>query len=300
MATNPRYPVYVISKGRWQYERRKTHRALTEIGVPHKVVVEDGEYDNYAREIGEEHLLCLSTNFREQPDGSILEGSVPARNWVWEHSLENGHKKHWILDDNIGAFRRMNSNKRVKVTTGITFWLVEEFTDRFTNVKLSGMNYTSFVPSIIFKPPYILNTRIYSIILIDNSIEHRWRGKYNEDTDLSLRVLKDGWCTILFNTYVCDKATTHTVKGGNTDTVYKVGQKDFDNRYEFAKSLYEQHPDVVKITQKYGRWHHHVNYTRFKQELILRPDYEYKTGVNEFGMKMVRVMEDGTYVHVEE
>jgi len=28
--------------------------------------------------------------------------------------------------------------------------------------------------------------------LIRNDIPYRWRAKYNEDTDLSLRVLKDG------------------------------------------------------------------------------------------------------------
>jgi len=33
--------------------------------------------------------------------------------------------------------------------------------------------------------------RVMRCILIDNACRHRWRGRYNEDTDLSLRVLKD-------------------------------------------------------------------------------------------------------------
>ena len=51
-------------------------------------------------------------------------------------------------------------------------------------------------------PPFKANTRIYSCILIDNALPFRWRGRYNEDTDLSLRVLKAGLCTIQFNAFL--------------------------------------------------------------------------------------------------
>ncbi len=40
---NPRYPVYVISKGRW--ESRLTVKALEKMGVPHSVVIEPQERD---------------------------------------------------------------------------------------------------------------------------------------------------------------------------------------------------------------------------------------------------------------
>ena len=36
------------------------------------------------------------------------QGGIPARNFIWEHSSKNGHKKHWILDDNIDGFYRWN------------------------------------------------------------------------------------------------------------------------------------------------------------------------------------------------
>ena len=55
-----------------------------------------------------------------------------------------------------------------------------------------------------------------STILIDNSLDIRWRSKYNEDIDLSLRVLKGGDCTILFNAFLQGKCATQTVTGGNT------------------------------------------------------------------------------------
>jgi len=58
-----------------------------------------------------------------------------------------------------------------------------------------------------------------------------------------LRVLKDGWCTILFNAFIQEKKETGGMRGGNTDTIYNDGT----NRKTFAESLAEQHPDVAKV-----------------------------------------------------
>ena len=291
--TNPRYPVYIISKGR--ADSRHTQRSLEEIGVPYHIVIEESEFDDYAAKVDPKKILTLPPGFRENPDYAIPDisgltgGSIPARNFVWEHSMKTGHAKHWILDDNIRYFYRVNRNQRNRLTTGIGFRLIEDFSERFKNVPLAGMNYFGFMPKYKKAPPYYLNTRIYSCILIDNSLPHRWRGKYNEDTDLSLRVLKDGGCTLLFNAFICGKAATHSMKGGNTELVYSVdNQEEFDNRMEFAESLRRQHPDVVTVTQKWGRNHHHIDYRKhFKQKLQYRDDYVVKKGINEHGMKLV-------------
>jgi hypothetical protein len=90
-----------------------------------------------------------------------------------------------------------------------------------------------------------------------------WRGRWNEDTDLSLRVLKAGYCTILLNSFLAGKVTTQRMSGGNTDSVYTGS----DNRDSFAQSLVDQHPDVTTKSFKFGRWHHHVDYKGFNQEL---------------------------------
>jgi hypothetical protein len=134
-------------------------------------------------------------------------------------------------------------------------------------------------------PPYYLNTRIYSCILIRNDIPFRWRGRYNEDTDLSLRALKDGWCTVLFNAFLARKQPTMSMKGGNTDELYQG-----DGRLKMAQSLQEQHPDVTKITRKWGRWQHHVDYRPFKaNQLRLKSRVSIPQGVNNFGMELVRL-----------
>jgi hypothetical protein len=272
---NPEYPIYIISKGRW--DTRFTVKTLERMKVPYHIVVEPAEYDNYSKFIDSSKIYTL-------PFDNLGQGSIPARNWVWEHSINNGYKRHWILDDNIRVFRRFNNNKKYEVTTGTIFRCAEDFVDRYENVALAGFQYSYFVTLSRDLPPFFINTRIYSCILIKNDIPYRWRGKYNEDSDLSIRVLKDGWVTILFIAFLQDKVKTMMMSGGNTDTIYSKT----DNRLEFAKSLQEQHPDCVKIVWRYNRWHHSINFNKFKENKLIKiegliiPDI-----INEYGMKLV-------------
>lgn len=272
---NPRYPVYVISKSR--ADKCLTVRELNKMQVPHYLVVEPQELESYK-------ILHPNAQFLVTPFSNLGLGSIPVRNWVWDHAAASGHKKHWILDDNIEGFHRLNYNMKPKVTSGTIFRCAEDFTDRYSNVGLSGFNYYSFCKCTDAVPPYYLNTRIYSCILINHEIPFRWRGKYNEDTDLSLRVLKSGLCTILFNAFLAGKVTTMRMKGGNTDHVYTDG----DNRMKFAKALEELHPDVVKTVWKFNRWHHSVDYSTFKQNKLKRVENLELTGnINNYGMELI-------------
>jgi hypothetical protein len=274
---NPEYPVYIISKGR--YESRQTSIGLEKMNVPYHIVIEPQEYEQYAKYIDKDKILVL-------PFSNLGQGSIPARNWVWEHSKSIGSKRHWIMDDNIPYFNRLNRNYQIRVTSGTIFKIMEDFVDRYENVALAGPSYDFFTIAKTKMPPFVVNTRIYSVILIKNDIDFKWRGRFNEDTDLSLRVLKAGLCTIQFNAFTQEKATTMTMKGGNTNELYE----NTDNRKEFAQSLVDQHPDVAKVTWKYGRWHHQVNYKPFKKnKLIFRKDYVKKKGINNYGMKLIEL-----------
>jgi hypothetical protein len=268
---NPKYPIYIISKGRW--EKRQTSKALEMMKVPYRIVIEPQEYDNYSKNIEKNKILVL-------PFSNLGEGSIPARNWVWDHSKKEGHERHWILDDNMDSFYRLNRNMKLIVTCGSIFAAAEDFVDRYENIAIAGFQYNSFIFKDSIVPPYRLNTRIYSCILLKNDIDYKWRGKYNEDTDLSIRVLKDGWCTLLFNAFLVNKETTMRAKGGNTDELYK--QTNF--RKEFAESLKEQHPDVVDVVWKFNRWHHDVNYKPFKKNKLIKKNISIKQGINNYNM----------------
>ena len=264
------------------------------MNVPYHIVIEPQEYDNYAAVIDPKKIYILPNDLRQNPKYAIPDqsgqcgGSIPARNWVWEHSISIGAERHWILDDNIRWFARMNKNKKIIVNDGVCFKVCEDFTNRYKNVALSGLQYEMFMIASEKGIPFQKNTRIYSCILIKNDIPYRWRGRYNEDTDLSLRVLKDGWATILLQAFVCKKVATMTMKGGNTESLYLLDNQD--GRYLMAKSLRDQHPDVTKITRKWGRWQHQVDYRGFKNnKLIKRDDIEIPKGINNYGMKLVKL-----------
>ena len=270
---NPKHPLYIISKGRW--ETRLTAKALERINVPYRIVIEPPEYDQYAAVIAPEKILTL-------PFADLGQGSIPARNWVWEHSISEGASHHWILDDNIEGFYRLNRNLKTPVGDGTVFRCAEDFVERYENVAKAGFNYFMFAPRKNRVPPIYLNTRVYSCILLDNRFyaDFPWRGRYNEDTDLSLRLLKAGWCTVLFNAFLAGKSQTMTMKGGNSDVLYQD-----DGRLKMAQSLVDQHPDVAFVTEKWGRYQHHVDYTPFRHNgLRLKPGAEVPKVVNDYGM----------------
>jgi hypothetical protein len=258
---NPKHPVYVPSKGRW--ETRKTVKSLTHIGVPFRVVVEPQEYDKYASVIDPKQLLVLDRN-----DGGLHY----ARNWIWEHALSEGAEWFWQIDDNINGFHRLNENMKSPVSSGTIFKLAEDFCERFENVAQGGFQYYMFIPrKLACKfPPLYLNTRIYSCTLNRADLPFRYRSFYNDDTDLSLQILKAGWCTVLFNAFLADKVATMTVKGGltgnYTETSDEVARQ---GRLEMARSLVELHPDVTKIIHRWGRFQHSVDYRPFKGNKLI-------------------------------
>ena len=273
-----RYPIYVIPKGRW--ESRLTVKALIAIGADWRVVVEPQEFLQYASVIDRDKILTL-------PFSNLGQGSIPARNWVWEHSIKDWHQRHWILDDNITRFHRLHQNHKYVMTGTSGFEAIEDFADRYTNLEMAGMQYELLAPAKQKLPPVVFNTRIYSCILLSNACKYRWRGRYNEDTDLSLRILKSGGCTALFNAFLCKKAATMTMRGGNTESLYKLDGTT-DGRLLMAQSLAKQHPDVVTIVRKWNRWQHHVDYRPFKANKLRRKlGIAVDEQVDNYGMQLI-------------
>tara|TARA_R110002020_G_C16205431_1_gene766604 strand:- start:27 stop:875 length:849 start_codon:yes stop_codon:yes gene_type:complete len=274
-----KYPIYVPTKGR--FKSRKTIKALIDIGADFRAVIEPQEYDLYSTILQEKQIIILPYS---KPDESSQ--LVRTRNWIKEHSISEGYKRHWQLDDNIKAFYRLNNNKRNKVKTPVIFKCIEDFVDRYNNIAMAGMNYMNYaIPD--GRPPYFLNSRVYSMSLVNNELDYKWRGIFNDDTDICLRMLKDGYCTVNFNAFSGDKDATMVTKGGNTP-IYTTG----DKRAGFVDSLVEQHPDVVKKVWRYNRWHHQVNYNIFKKNKLQRVDnYNdlIKKSIDNYGMELVKV-----------
>ena len=202
-------------------------------------------------------------------------GSYPARNFCWEHSMGLGAERHWVFDDNIRQMRRLHKGKRIPCDAKIAIDALEDFTDRYTNIGLSGFEYTYFLMNT-YNKPFKYNVHVYSAILIKNNMPYRWRLKYNEDVDLCLQVLHNNLCTVSFTTFCIEKiSTVAKLKGGNQDELYKGN--DPSKKYLKAKSLEEIWPQYVKTVLKYDRPHHSVVWHKhFKHPLIRRTDLDWE------------------------
>lgn len=291
-SVEPKYPIYVITKGRW--EKTLTIDSLEDMKVNFYICVEPKEYENYSSNprIDKNKILVLPENFSERG-----EGAVPVRNFCWEHSVSLGFEKHWQLDDNIQWFYRWDKNVQKKIRDGVFFRVMEDFSDRYENLGLVSCQYKSFIPGIdTGRKQFIVNTRAYSCILInskllDERLEERWRGRYNDDTDLSLRVLSTGdLCTVNFHTMLSGKQTSGSMKGGMADMYKNHTHLGYQKKFD---SLKEQWGDIVKFTNKRhkdGRPHHVIEYTKlFTQPLKLKEGIERQPKVNNYNMVLKKI-----------
>lgn len=133
----------------------------------------------------------------------------------------------------------------------------------------------------------------HNCILIDNAATGRngevlkWRGRYNEDTDLCLQALDAGYCTILMNAFMANKLASMAMKGGNTDELYAD-----DGRLKMAKNLEEAWPGIVSTRWKFGRPQHSVRWDKFDQSLRLRKPGQLSGG--EYGLSLRAIGEVGS------
>ena len=254
-------------------DTRFTSKALEKMNVPYHIIIEASDRDKYSAVIDKQKILILPEKYLDEYDTfdnlgrTKSTGPGAARNFAWDHSVKRGAERHWVMDDNIVGFMRWNNNLQLYVVTGAYFRAMEDFVDRYKNVAMAGPNYFMFAARKTKAPPFITNTRIYSCNLVKNNLPYRWRGRYNEDTDLSLRMLKDGWCTIQFNAFLQHKITTQAVKGGNTADFYQK-----EGTLPKSKMQVDMHPDVSKLVWKFNRWHHHVDYRPFKKNKLIKKD----------------------------
>lgn len=268
MSVTTKYPIYIPSKSRWDDKQRLTAQALEELKLQYFIVVEPQEAEKYEAAVDKRFGTVLVLPF-----SNLGLGAVPARNWIKQHSISRGDARHWQIDDDMQCFYRLHDNMKIRVGDGAIFRIAEDFVDRYENVALAGFHYDFFAKRKQKLPPFYLNLRVYSTTLVNNAIPYEWRGRYNDDTDMNLRCLKAGWCTINFVTFLAGTVTTMAISGGMTDLYKKSANIKEDGRFKMAQALVDAHPDVTTITWRFQHWQHLVDYSRFKRnQLRLRKD----------------------------
>jgi hypothetical protein len=289
----PRFPIFIPTLSR--ADSRLTIKSLQRMGIERWwAVVEPQEVDLYAAVIPADHILTLDLSYKDRYETlddlgvSKSTGPGPARNFAWDQSIAMGEPWHWVMDDNILYFARMNRNLRYEVLSGAFFRWMEDFVLRYENVAMAGPNYEMFVPRKYRHPPIIMNTRIYSCNLIRNDVPYRWRVRYNEDTILSLDMLDAGWCTVQFNAFQQKKLATQLLKGGNNKVFYSV-----EGTYPKSKMLVDTYPQYSTLVTKWGRPHHEVDYSHFRaNRLVRKPGLELPAEPETYGVELVKVCDE--------
>lgn len=260
----PRYPIYIPSKGR--ANKFFTASMFDADGIDFKVVVEPQEVENYVSIVSEDRVLVLPENNR---------GLVYSRNWIKRHSIESGEERHWQFDDDIQYMMRCHKGYRIPCSSKVALVAAEDFVDRYENVALASFNSTFFVRQAKgvmqnYRPPFHANFRCYTVFLVLNLIKNEWRNRYNEDTDMTLQVLADGWCTILFNAFTIHTPPTMSYTGGQTDIYVN------DGRLRMARQLERVWPGVVTTKRKFKRPQHEVKglWRKFDTPLRYKPGFD--------------------------
>ncbi len=287
------YPVYIPTRGRPQVQLTATK--LLSLGIsPVLVVPPDDPREVQAYRDANPDCLVIPypapyfTRYERTPEMDPHPTTGAAHNFAWDHSRAAGFQRHWIMDDNIRFFwkrtsadpapdrpqpgaRRQGVRTRVKPTD---FVEMERTAARFSN--LAGLSLGQ--GGTFSDRPFMVNTRLYCATLYRNDLDLPpwnivWRRGINDDTVVSLDILKTGyWCTAETRILGIAKVpTSHTKRlaGGMTD-FYGKSDKDKGFARKAAEAV-RLHPDCVRTSERFGRTHHFIDYRQFTQQLIPLP-----------------------------
>ena len=183
---NPRFPLYIVSKGR--VNTRFTSRALEATrtvlhrrGARARRVRSGDRPEENSRSI----KLFNATTIRSTASAFGRAAPQPACNFARARARERRRfTRSWTITfAGSFAFTITQGPRRRRYR----FSLDEDFVSRYENVGIAGPNYFIAASRKTKIALRFTNTRIYSRNLIRTDLSLRQRGRYNEDTDLSLR-----------------------------------------------------------------------------------------------------------------
>lgn len=245
-----KYPVCIVSKDR--SDTCTTHTLLDFEGVKWFYMVEPKDYDAYVARFGKSKVINIEQNDK---------GIYYVRNYCIEWSKKNGYDKHWQVDDDLRSlhYRPMNFIKGIRDSTRIEnpssmLSYIEDISIKCVNYGAGCLTHDGFAFSK--KNDVDINKMIYCFQLINNSIKSRYQPHTSEDVDFSVRILKEGYVTMVFNKYSFRTPASGSLKGGcNSSIDYKkIG--NVDNRK--LRNL--------KLCQTYPQWF--VEYTKNGQSEV--------------------------------
>lgn len=287
-----RYNIYVPS-----YERAgtaQTIQMLDEYNVKnYYICIDPDQYAKYIQHYPKDRIIIRDITFRD-PDvldlvSSIesplaFHGHAPLCNFTLSLSRSLGEDKFWFMDDDILSM----SMKAFKYDEGFdpatmtydkdNFYRCSDIKEKF------GFNFVDFLNHIetlaskfrnagfvglekfglVFTLPIMwkLGTRVYTFYLTDNRHQVDHLGNHNNDVITSLELSKHGLVNCLFEG-ICYNSAPTQVGGGQTEVYATFGTLDK------GKVLVRAQPNYAKISNRYNRVHHNVDYNGYNSQRLV-------------------------------
>lgn len=203
------YPVFVPSRHR--ADIATTPDLLAASGVPYHLVVEPHDADAYVERYGAERVLVMDKND---------QGIAYARNWLMDRARAAGMEYVWQLDDDMRRFGVRRNGKRVMIPARAALAYMELLVDSFDNIGGANVMNGAYAFSYDNKPALSTNGMVYCVQLLRTNVAPRFRGHLMDDTDYSMQLLTQGYCTLVSRRVVHEQPSTSVQAGGCTDTTH--------------------------------------------------------------------------------
>lgn len=221
-----KYPIFVISKGRYELKYARTVKLLKIYNVKFSLVVEPQELEHYVK---------LHDSFFLYPPTGVAK----ARQFVLEKARELGVEAFWTLDDDIQSFRHNyapTSPQEVLVS-------LEHRLDAEPNIGLISPQYQQAIWRQTTSD-VVNNQCVTTCILTRTAVKANYDLDLDmfEDLDFMFQVIRDGYDGILDNHWGFNAQKALGFPG-------KVGGIDYQpNTYTDAAAIMERkYPGIIKL-----------------------------------------------------
>lgn len=266
--------IYIISKGRPQC---RTARTLAKMDYPGEWFIVCGNNDDTLEEYRKAwggHVLIFDW-YEEVKHTDTLDnfgfetkasGACPVRNATMKISKGRGELRHWQFDDDYNDFHRINEtfSKMRRFNSG------REFEDWLFN--LAKLGYAARMRNVGFPPGsetfvdncFTFSGRVFNAHNLPSTDDLfiPWVGRMNDDLINAINCWRIGGYEMSIRAMNMTMPSTQSEGGGLSEMYIADGT--------VRKSAYPVliAPGATKLIKKFGRYHHHVDWSKLRPKLL--------------------------------
>jgi hypothetical protein len=203
------HPIYIPSRHRPDCN---TARILQKAGINFRIVIEPHDAEQYLNLWHPAYLIELPKDH---------QGVNFSRNFIKSHSMKLKQPFHWQMDDDIlGFVARPQGQKSFPVAPIDAIKQVENLMEKYDNIGIAGPNQNSWPPS----GGLMFNAMPVQAVLINNQVRANYRNLIlMGDFDFVLQVLREGWCSAMYDDLRVVTPGGHKQAGGLKEVYDRSG-----------------------------------------------------------------------------